>query len=108
MKRRGHLATKINITFFMENEVLNMFSINSFFGKSNIFRENSKKQFWGYGHLLGGHHGTKKNIRLFIAIFVKAMLPEECAKHFTGLIGPFFRKMGLLMPKININTLITI
>ncbi len=45
LKARGRLATKMNITFFMGNEVLNIFSSNNFFDKSNIFQENSEKQF---------------------------------------------------------------
>ncbi len=32
---------------FMENEVLNIFSFNNFFEKSNIFGENGEKKFWG-------------------------------------------------------------
>ncbi len=44
-KDRGRLATKMNITFFMGNEVLNIFSSNNFFEENNIFRENDEKTF---------------------------------------------------------------
>ncbi len=47
LKGVGHQATKMSITFFMGNEVLNIFSFNSFFEKSNIFGENREKIFWG-------------------------------------------------------------
>ncbi len=48
LKGRGRLATKMNITFYLiENEVLNIFSCNNFFEKSNIFGENGEKKFWG-------------------------------------------------------------
>ncbi len=39
--------TKLNITFFMGNKVLNTFSSNNFFEESNVFRENGVKKFWG-------------------------------------------------------------
>ncbi len=70
LKRKGRLIMKMNITFFMENEVLNMFSSNNFFGKRNIFWENGEKQFWGCEHLLGDHLRTKNNITLFIANYM--------------------------------------
>ncbi len=38
-------ATKISITFFVDIEVLNIFSFNNFFGKNNIFRNNDQKFF---------------------------------------------------------------
>ncbi len=51
LKERGCLTTKMNITFLMGNEVLNIFSTNNFFEKSNIFREKkSEKTFGGYDH----------------------------------------------------------
>ncbi len=43
----SHLTPKWSITFFMGNEVLNIFLFNSFFDKSNIFRENGEKKFGG-------------------------------------------------------------
>ncbi len=42
----SHLTPKLNITFFMGNVILNIFSFNSFFYESNIFRENGEKKFW--------------------------------------------------------------
>ncbi len=41
------------ITFFMENEVLNIFSFNNFFEKINIFGENGEKILEGHDHFLG-------------------------------------------------------
>ncbi len=51
---RRYLATKMNITFFMGNEVLNIFSLNNFFEKSNIFGENREKIFGKRDHFLEG------------------------------------------------------
>ncbi len=42
LKGRGCLATKMNVTFFMGNEILIIFSFNNFFEKNNIFGENRK------------------------------------------------------------------
>ncbi len=44
-KEKGRLARKINITFFIGNEVLNIFSSNTFFEKKQHFPRNSKKIF---------------------------------------------------------------
>ncbi len=33
--------------FFMKNEILDIFSSNSFYEESNIFRENCEKKFFG-------------------------------------------------------------
>ncbi len=47
------LTTKMNITFFMGNEILNIFSSNNFFKESHIFRKNcEKKTFEGYNYFL--------------------------------------------------------
>ncbi len=43
LTQRELLETKLNITFFMGNEVLNIFSSKRFFDESDIFRENGKK-----------------------------------------------------------------
>ncbi len=43
---------KINITFFMENEVFIISSYNNFFKESNIFWKNCEKNIWGYEHFL--------------------------------------------------------
>ncbi len=47
LKGMGHLVTKMNITFFKGNVVLNIFLSNSFFERGNIFRENSEKNLGG-------------------------------------------------------------
>ncbi len=44
---RGHPATKINITFFVGTEVLNIFHLTIFLKKHNIFQNNRDKKFWG-------------------------------------------------------------
>ncbi len=51
LKGRGRLTTKMNITFFIGNEVLNIFSFNNFLDKSNIFPENGGKKMFA-GHVL--------------------------------------------------------
>ncbi len=43
----GHLTPKMNIAFFIRNLMLNIFLFNNFLEKKCIFRENSKKLFWG-------------------------------------------------------------
>ncbi len=47
------MATKMNITFFMGNEVLNIFSCNNFFQKNSIFEESKEKNVGGRDHFLG-------------------------------------------------------
>ncbi len=50
------MTTKMNMTFFIGNKVLNIFLINNFFENSNIFAENrsqnltkySKNFYWKY------------------------------------------------------------
>ncbi len=44
---RGHLATKINITFFVGIDVLNIFYLTTFSKKNNIFQNISEKLFLG-------------------------------------------------------------
>ncbi len=46
-KGRECQATKMNITFYMGNKVLNIFSSNNFFEKSNILGENREKKLLG-------------------------------------------------------------
>ncbi len=41
----GRLATKINITFFVGIEVLNIFYLTIFSKKNNIFHNNGEKLF---------------------------------------------------------------
>ncbi len=49
LRERGGRATKMNITFFIGNKILNIFSFNNVFKKSEIFQNNRGKSF------LGGH-----------------------------------------------------
>ncbi len=51
---RDHLALKMNITFFMGNEVLNILSFNNFFEKRNIFADSGEKILGGHDHFLEG------------------------------------------------------
>ncbi len=53
LKERRRPATKMNITFLKGNEVLNIFSYNNFFERSNIFGENGEKILGGHDHFLG-------------------------------------------------------
>ncbi len=59
---------EINVTFLMGNEVLNIFSSNNFFEKSNIFGENGRKHFRGTWPFFRrrGHLTLKMNITCFI------------------------------------------
>ncbi len=57
---------KMNITFFMGNEVLNIYSYNNFSEKLNIFGENGEKNFWGTRPFFrSGHVTLKMNITFF-------------------------------------------
>ncbi len=51
-RERRRLALKINITFFITNELLNILLLNSFSKKAVIFWENGKKPFLGPKSLL--------------------------------------------------------
>ncbi len=42
LRRRGHLATKVNIPFFVGNEVLNIFHL-TIFSKMAVFSEETAK-----------------------------------------------------------------
>ncbi len=53
LKERRRLATRMNINFFMGNEVWNILSFNNFFEKSNIFVDNGEKILGGHDHFLG-------------------------------------------------------
>ncbi len=54
LKGKMYVAKKMNVSFFIRNEVWNIFSFNNFFEESNIFWENCEKKFWvGYNHFLG-------------------------------------------------------
>ncbi len=46
-RERRRLALKINVTFFITNEIPNILLFSSFFKKSCIFWENGKNHFWG-------------------------------------------------------------
>ncbi len=45
LRGNWRLATKINRTFFVENEVLNIFNL-TIFSKINVFQNNLKNNFW--------------------------------------------------------------
>ncbi len=53
LKERRLLATRMNINFFMGNEVLNILSFNNFFEKSNIFGDDGEKILGGHDNFLG-------------------------------------------------------
>ncbi len=53
-RERRRLARKINITFFITSEVLNILLFNNFSKKCCIFWENSKKLFLDHESLLKG------------------------------------------------------
>ncbi len=80
-KERECLATKINVNFFVRDEVLNIFHVTIFFKKKK--KKNSKiiekNCFWGYDHfswngtlddkneynLFYGKWGTKEGFEIF-------------------------------------------
>ncbi len=68
LKGRGHPGTKMNMTSFIGNEVLNIFSFKNFSEKSNIFREKGEKKFWGTWPFFRrrSHFKLKMNITFFI------------------------------------------
>ncbi len=43
---RGHRTTKMNITFFIRNKMLNIFLFNNFFEKAVFSGKTVKKLFW--------------------------------------------------------------
>ncbi len=53
LKERSRLARRMNINFFMGNEVSNILLFNNFFKKSNIFEDNGEKILGGHDHFLG-------------------------------------------------------
>ncbi len=59
---------RMNITFFMGNDILNIFSFNNFSEKSNIFGENGGKNFWRTRPFFRrrGHLTIKMNINFWI------------------------------------------
>ncbi len=52
-KGRGCLGTKMNITFFMRNDVLNIFYLTIFSKRINILGKNVEKIFGVHDHCLG-------------------------------------------------------
>ncbi len=46
----GRLATKINITFFVGIDVLNIFYLTIFFFKKNFSEITAKNYFWEHDH----------------------------------------------------------
>ncbi len=63
---------KVNITFFMGNKVLNIFSSDGFFEESNILCENGEKILGRRDHFLGegGHLTPKINITFLIKNYI--------------------------------------
>ncbi len=71
LKRRGRLAMKINITLFMENEVLNILS--------NNFSEESEKKILGYMTVMRtkGYLTPKLSIIFFMGEFLNIFLSNK-------------------------------
>ncbi len=70
-RERRPFAPKINVTFFITNEVLNILLFSSFSKKKScIFWENGKKPFLGPKSLLMGRGRlvTKMNITFFMGM----------------------------------------
>ncbi len=61
-RKRGRLAPKINVTFFVANWVLNVLLFNSFSKKKTVFSEKMPKNcFWGQVPLEGKGASDNKN-----------------------------------------------
>ncbi len=116
-----HLTTKMNITSLMGNEVLNIFSFNNFFEKSNIFGENGGKKFWRDMTIFQkGSSYTKNEYNLFYRklvdkyFYVKQFFFRR-KRYFLRKLQKFvleahltiFQGKGLLRQKINITFFIT-
>ncbi len=57
-----HLATKINITFFVGIDVLNIFNLTTFSKEKTIFSKiTAKNYFWGRDHFWGNWVSDHKN-----------------------------------------------
>ncbi len=80
----GRLTTKVNITFFVGNEVLNIFHLTIFSQKSNIFQNNGEKLFLGGMTIFAGtdRGTTKMNITFVLGIGV----PNTVFKFFSQKI----------------------
>ncbi len=116
LKGRGRLATKMNRTFFMENEVLNIFHWTVFLKKAVFLEKMGKNNFWGTWPFFRrkGHLTLKTNITFFyrkldaknyyIRQFFrkKQYFLRKLQETVLGRIRPFFRKRGLLRQKITI------
>ncbi len=97
---KGRLGTKINITFFMGNEILNIFSSYDFTQEATFTQKKVKKNFGVTRSFLmkWGHLRPKMNINFFITnyniviifmlnnFFRKAVFSENCKKQFWGCI----------------------
>ncbi len=63
----GCLATKININFFIRNEVLNIFQIRIFSKKTLFSKITAKNNLWGHDYFSGNRmsHDDKNEYNLF-------------------------------------------
>ncbi len=72
----GHLATKMNITFFVENEALNIFLSNNFFEVSNFPEKMAKKILGDMSNFsisifkINGHLMSKIKTAVFITNYI--------------------------------------
>ncbi len=80
---RGHLGTKINITFFVGIDVLNIFYLTIFSKKNNIFQKISEKLFFGASPFLRERGGSDdKNEYNHITFFLVNGVPNTVFKFF--------------------------
>ncbi len=91
LKEMRHLTIKMNITIFIANKILIIFSLNHFFKKkNNIFRENCEKTFLQQMTLFernGAHLTSKTNITFFCG--------KQNANYF--FTKPFFWQNHILL-----------
>ncbi len=97
LKGRRHLATKMNITSFMGNEVLKIFSFYNFFEKSNIFGENGGKKSGG---AVSVHTAICSNVK---RLWVVASVKKICLKYLSFQItisSNYSKNLGKISSKI--------
>ncbi len=76
----GHLATKINITFFCRHRRFEYFLSNIFFEKNNIFQNISKK-FFLRGVAISEGTGARTT-KMYITFFLVNGVPNTVFKLF--------------------------
>ncbi len=81
---RGASGTKINITFFVGIDVLNIFHLTKFSKKNNIFQNNSEKVFSWHDPFRGnGASDDKKGYNFFFFLQFLSLFLKKNPYHLT-------------------------